>query len=87
MKLAVKSALAGAAIVVATAFGAPMAHADVDTVDAAKSGSGGGTHSGTYGAQSKLRDVTKHEPSTKTSRQWGPSQATSKDWGPSQFGR
>lgn len=35
MKIAVKSALAGAAIVIATTFGAPMAHAVADTVDVA----------------------------------------------------
>ncbi len=77
MKFAVKSALAGAAIVVATTFGAPLAHADGDT--------GGTTHSGSYGSKSNQREVTKHEPSTKTSRHWGPSH-TSSQWGPSQFG-
>ena len=66
MKIAVKSALAGAAIAVAATIGAPMAHAVVDTGDAA--------HSGSHSSQSTQRDVTKHEPSTKTSRHWGPSQ-------------
>lgn len=35
MKIAIKSAIAGAAIALATAFSAPMAHAVPDTVDVA----------------------------------------------------
>lgn len=76
MKIAVKSAAAGLAVVVAAAFGAPMAHAVADT-DAA--------HSGSHTSQPTQRKAPKFEPNTKTSRQWGPSQfgsATSGGWAP-----
>lgn len=66
MKLAVQTALAGAVIAVAATFGVPMAHADGST-DSTKGGS-------SYGSASVTRESPKHEPSTKTSRQWGPSQ-------------
>ena len=66
MKMNVKSTLAGAAIVVAAAFGAPSAHAVVDTNDAA--------HGGSYASQSTQREAPKFEPTTKTSRNWGPGQ-------------
>ncbi|MCH9669684.1 MAG: hypothetical protein K0U76_16340 [Actinomycetia bacterium] len=66
MKIAVKFATAGAAIAVAGALGAPMAHAVVDTNDAG--------HNGTYSSHPTHRDATKFEPATKTSRHWGPDQ-------------
>lgn len=70
MKLAVKSALAGAAIAVAATFSTPMAHSDVST-DTTGTGTKGGS---SYGSASVKRESPKHEPGTKTSRQWGPSQ-------------
>jgi hypothetical protein len=69
VKIAVKSALAGAAIAVAATLGVPMAHAVADTGDTA-----GAAHSGSYGSQSVQREAAKFEPSTKTSGDWGPSQ-------------
>ncbi len=65
-KIAVKSVVAGAAIAVAATLGAPMAHAVVDSSDAA--------HGGSYSSQSTHREAKKHEPISKTSRSWGPSQ-------------
>lgn len=66
MKIAAKSVFAGAAIAIAATIGAPMAHAVVDTSDAA--------HSGTHISQAAHREAPKFDPNTKTSRQWGPSQ-------------
>lgn len=79
MKIAVKSTLAGAAIIAAAAVGAPMSHADDGDTGSAKP-------SGSYGAHYDKREATKHEPGKKMQRGWGPSQATSSSWGPSQFG-
>lgn len=66
MKIAVKSAIAGAAVAAVAALGAPMAHAVVDTNDAA--------HTSSHSSQSTERQSTKAEPTTTTSRNWGPSQ-------------
>ena len=66
MKIAVKSVLAGAAIVAVAALGAPMANAVVDTTDAA--------HTSTHSSQSTERQAPKFDPSTKVSRSWGPGQ-------------
>ncbi len=65
MKTAIKSAIAGTAIVVAAGLGAPMAHAVVDNSDAA--------HSGTYSSSQhcSLRQVAKFAPGTKAAPEWG----------------
>ncbi|MGD9620442.1 MAG: hypothetical protein AB7G47_07880 [Mycolicibacterium sp.] len=68
MNIAVKSAIAGAALlaVAALGVGAPMAHAVVDTSDAA--------HTSTHSSQSTERQAPKFDPTTTTSRHWGPGQ-------------
>ena len=77
MKIAVKSTLAGAAIIAAAAIGAPMSHADDGDTGSAKP-------SGSYGTHYDKREATKHELGKKMSRGWGPSMSNA--WGPSQFG-
>lgn len=79
MKNAVKSTLAGAAIIAAATVGAPMSHADDADTGSAKP-------NGSYGSHYGQREFAKHEPGKKMQRGWGPSQATSSSWGPSQFG-
>jgi hypothetical protein len=69
VKIAIKTALAGAGIAVGASLGLPMAQAFADTGN-----TGSTAHSGSYGSQAVQREAAKFEPTTKTSGDWGPSQ-------------